>query len=119
MLQRAVILVLVTVVVGAGVTTCPRPVKACAMSVQVQHACCDHVALRTSRCCCGTGQRTAQLVSTAGPLQQDHGLKLQVAALGWQPSITEAVALTAHRMRASHGPAPPDTLIHSHIQLLL
>jgi hypothetical protein len=119
MSRRIAILVLVTVVVAAGVTTCPRPVPACAMSVHARHACCDHVALRMARCCCAAGQRSAQLVSTAGPIQQDHAAKLLVAVPGWQANVSEAAALLAHYTRAGHGPAPPDTPIHNHIQLLL
>ncbi len=118
MVQRVAILLLVTVAAGAGVTTCPRRVSACTMSVQARHACCDHAALRVA-CCCAAGQRPAQLVSTAGPTQQDPGAKLLFAVPGWQPSLGEAVALAAHRLRAGYGPAPPDTPIDNHIQLLL
>jgi hypothetical protein len=119
MLQRMAIVVLVTAVIGAGVSTCPRPVSACALSVHARHACCNHPALRAARCCCGTGQRTPQLVSTAGPVQQDHDAHLLAALPGWQASGDEVVARLAHRTRAGYGPAPPNTLVHSHIQLLL
>jgi hypothetical protein len=89
------------------------------MAVHARHACCDHVALQQARCCCGSGQRTAQLVSTAGPLQQDRGAPPLAALPCWQTSVTEAVTLLAYGARSGHGPAPPDTPINSHIQLLL
>jgi hypothetical protein len=118
-MQRFLILVLVCGVVGTGLTTCPQPAKACAMSVQARHACCDGATLRAARCCCAGGQRTARLVSTAGPLQQEHGTHSLVAVVSWQPSVIDAAALIAHRTRATHGPGPPDTPIHKHTQLLL
>jgi hypothetical protein len=120
MLRRVAILLLVTLVAGVGMTACPRPATACTMAVQARHACCDHVALRTSQCCCSAGQRTTQLLSPMGPYQPDHGSRLLAAVYGWQPDMATGVPLTAQqRMRAGHGPAPPDTPIHNHTQLLL
>jgi hypothetical protein len=89
------------------------------MSVHARHACCEHVALRQARCCCGPSQRTAQLVSTAGTLQHEQASHVFVAIPCRQMRTIEAGTLLGHRMHAGHGPSPPDTPIRNHTQLLL
>lgn len=119
MLRRVAIVVLIAVVSTAVLSTCPRPVSACAMSFQARHGCCEHVAVRQAPCCCGSNQRLPQLVSTAGPIAHAQGVRLVSVAARWQPEAAVTLALRVSRAAAGHRPAPPDTPIHNHTRLLL
>jgi hypothetical protein len=93
---------------------------ACAMKRQASHDCCKHrTNLRSNDCCCAGAHQASPPAFSSLP-QHAHALAFFVAALSQTalgvPALDCGVGLTAP---LGCGPAPPDTPITQHTQLLL
>jgi hypothetical protein len=119
MAQRLATLLLAATVAFAGLTTCPRGALSCTMLKQANRACCGNQLALRSHNCCGNGQQAASqaLNGIAGHSERESFRSITVTL-----RVPDVHAAAPQRSRCSvqtGGPAPPDTPLTQHTQLLL
>jgi hypothetical protein len=118
MSKRIAIFLLAIITAFAGVSICPRGVRACSVSPGAAHKCCGQAgALRKANCCKDAAQPAP---TTAAARIDQHSGTATLPALVTSPA---SASITAHSRTigcgADYGPAPPGTLLTHHTALLL
>lgn len=118
MTQRLALVALSAILALAGVVSCPRGTMACAMVQKAAHDCCGHSTnLRSADCCCGGAHQTS--VQATGAASQDSGFSVSFAPMMVHSPVVTRASTACKGSALSHGPAPPNTPITQHTQLLL
>lgn len=118
--RRFVILALITAVVLAGTTACPRGTLACELSVQARHHCCGSTTtLRLSDCCGGGKTTSTPAMTAAGVAGYQHSAHLLVTSAVHAGAVACAAAAPSGCPVTNGGPAPPDSPVITHTLLLL
>jgi len=117
MSKRIAILLLALATAFAGVSVCPRGVRACSVSPGAAHKCCGQAgALQKPSCCKGAADRAPTTVTARLHTDASTGTAVLVA------SSVSAPALARHRTLVDtfiRGLAPPGPLLTHHTALQL
>jgi hypothetical protein len=120
MAQRLATLLLAATVAFAGLTACPRGALSCTMLKQANRGCCGNQLSLRSHNCCGNGQQAASqaLNGIAGDSERQSFRSITVTLR--VPDVHSAAQQSGRcSVQTGGGPAPPDTPITQHTQLLL